>query len=161
LDFQLGQSKDQNLTKEAIAVLHRQLGDKPTVEYSNVQDKWYALCLSSFDLDAVMKIGSFAEEFEWIKFLAIICTHISKDIGGALKVLCEILTKDLDGGQSRIDFETFRLLYKYLAVVDGDITIRHVNEVLEHLSYDVERQNGMISPQNFLSDSCPSLSVEE
>lgn len=161
LDFQLGQAKDQNLTKEAIAVLHRQLGDRPIVEYSRVQDKWHALCLSSLDLDAVMRIGSFAEEFEWMKFLAIICTHVSEDIDGALKMVCEVLTKDLEGGQARIEFETFRTIYKYLATVDGDIPLRHVNDVLEHLSYDVERQNGMISPQNFLSDSCPSLSKED
>ena len=161
MDFQLGQAKDQNLTKEAIAVLHRQLGDKPVVEYSNVQDKWHALCLSMLDLDAVMRIGSFAEEFEWLKFLAIVCTHISEDIGGALKMLCEILTKDLHGGSAQIEFELFRTLYKYLATVDGDIPLRHVNDVLEHLSYDiVERQHGMITPRNFLSDSCPSLSKE-
>ena len=133
MDFQLGQAKDQNLTKEAIAVLHRQLGDKPVVEYSNVQDKWHALCLSTLDLDAVMRIGSFAEEFEWLKFLAIVCTHISEDIGGALKMLCEILTKDLHGGSAQIEFELFRTLYKYLATVDGDIPLRHVNDVLEHL----------------------------
>lgn len=161
LDFQLGQAKDQNLTVEVIKVLHRQLGDKPIVEYSKVQDKWHALCLSSTSLDDIMRTGSFAEEFEWLKFLSLACSHINEDISEALKTLCEVTTKDLHGGQSRIDFETFRYVYKYLASVDGEIPLRHVNEVLEHLSYDVERQSGMIGPQNFLSDSCPSLSKEE
>lgn len=161
LDFQLGQAKEQNLTIESIKVLHRQLGDKSIVEYSNVRDKWHALCLQSSSLDDIMRTGSFAEEFEWLKFLSLTCSYINEDISAALKTLCEVITKDLHGWQSRIDFETFRNVYKYLASVDGEIPLRHVNEVLEHLSYDVERQSGMIGPHNFLSDTCPSLSKEE
>lgn len=160
LDFQLGQAKDENVTKEAIAVLHRQLGDKPIVEYSKVQDKWHALCLSTTTLDDIMRMGSFAEEFEWLKFLSLCATQVNDSIATALQTICEVITKDLDGGQARVDFETFRYLYKYLATVDGEIPLRHVNSVLEHLSYDVERQSGMIGPQNFMSDSCPSLSEE-
>lgn len=161
LDFQLGQARDENLTVEAIKVLHRQLGDKPIVEYSKVQDKWHALCLSASVLDDIMRVGSFPEEFEWLKFLSLTCTQISANISDALKSVCEVITKDLSGGQARVDFETFRFLYKYMAAIDGEIPLRHVNEVLEHLSYDVERQNGMIGPVNFTSESCPSLSKEE
>jgi len=161
LDFQMGQVKDKTLTKESVAVLHRQLGDKPIVEYSKVQDKWHALCLSSDELNDIMKLGSFAEEFEWLKFLALACSHISSNIATALEALCDIVTKDLEGGQSRVEFETFRYLYKYLAIIDGDIPLNHVNDVLEHLTYDVERQSGMIGPRNFMSDSCPNLFVNE
>ena len=160
LDFQLGQAKDENLTIEAIKVLHRQLGDKPIVEYSKVQDKWHAMCLSGTVLDDIMRTGSLAEEFEWMKFLSLACSQISGDISEALKSTCEVITKDLVGGQSRVDFETFRYLYKYLASVDGEIPLRHVNAVLEYLSYDVQQQNGMIAPHNFMADKCPSLSKE-
>lgn len=157
LDFQLGQAQEKTLTKEAVAVLHRQLGDKPSVECSRLKDKWHALCLSSEELDDIMRLGSFAEEFEWMKFLALACGHISSDITEALQIFCEIITKDLEGGAARIEFEAFRIVYKYLAIIDGDISLQHVNEVLDHLSYDVERQNGMIGPHNFTSDACPPL----
>lgn len=157
LDFQLGQVHDKALSKEALAVLHRQLGDKPIVEFSKVEEKWHALCLSKEALNDVMRMGSFPEEFEWLKFLSLVASSISENLTAALKTVCEIITKDLEGGRSRVEFETFRYLYKYLAVIDGDIPISHVNEVLEHLSYDVERQGGMIGPHNFTSDSCPVL----
>ena len=45
LDIKLGEEEDKALTIEAIKVLHRQVGDKPVVELSKVQDKWHALCL--------------------------------------------------------------------------------------------------------------------
>lgn len=147
------------MTKEAVAVLHRQLGDKPNVEYSRVKDKWYALCLSSEQLDDIMRLGSFAEEFDWMKFLALACSHISSDITKALETFCEIITKDLEGGAARIEFEAFRIAYKYLAIIDGDISLQHVSEVLDHLSYDAERQDGMIGPRNFTSDTCPALKI--
>ena len=159
LDYQLGQVKDKSLSKEAIAVLHRQLGDKPIVELSKVEDKWHALCLASENLNDIMKMGSFAEEFEWLKFLALACSRVCQNITTALQAVCEIITKDLEGGRARIEFETFRYLYKYLSVIDGDIPLQHVSEVLDHLSYDVERQSGMIGPRNFMSDSCPALYV--
>lgn len=160
LDFQLGQVHDKALSKEAVAVLHRQVGDKPIVEFSKVEEKWHALCLSKEVINDIMRLGSFGEEFEWLKFLALCCSNISENITTALQAVCDIITKDLEGGRSRIEFETFRYLYKYLAVIDGDIPLDHVNEVLDHLSHDVEHQGGMIGPQNFMNDKCPALYVE-
>lgn len=52
-------------------------------------------------------------------------------------IICEILTTDLEGGPSRIDFNIFTELYQYLAMIDGEIPTEHVNNVLEHLQYDV------------------------
>ena len=54
-----------------------------------------------------------------------------------MKTVCEILTKDLEGGPARIPFETFKDLYVYLAGIDGEIPTDHIDSVLEHLSYDV------------------------
>ncbi|XP_002165717.3 ropporin-1-like protein [Hydra vulgaris] len=161
LDFQLGQVSEKTLTKEAIIVLHRQLGHKPIVELSKVEEKWNALCLSDEDLKNILRVGSFAEEFEWLKFLALSCSHVSKSITEALTLICEVITKDLEGGRARIEFETFKYLYKYLAVIDGDIPLSHVTKVLEHLDFDVKQQSGMIAPRNFTSSSCPLLYTEK
>lgn len=54
-----------------------------------------------------------------------------------MRTVCEILTTDLEGGASRIDFKVFKELYTYLAMIDGEIPTEHVNNVLEHLQYDV------------------------
>ena len=53
-----------------------------------------------------------------------------------LQMICDIITKDLEGGPSRISFKKFKMLYTYLAEIDGDISTEHIGEVLEHLSSD-------------------------
>lgn len=37
-----------------------------------------------------------------------------------MKHLCEILTKDEEGGPARIPFETFSYVYRYLSGLDSD-----------------------------------------
>ena len=54
-----------------------------------------------------------------------------------MKTVCEILTTDLEGGPSKIEFTVFKELYTYLAMVDGEIPREHVDTVVEHLQYDV------------------------
>ena len=54
-----------------------------------------------------------------------------------MQTLCDILTKDLEGGPSKISFDLFKSLYSYLAKMDGDISPEQISDVLEHLSYDV------------------------
>jgi len=60
-----------------------------------------------------------------------------KDIGGAMKLACEILTADPEGGAARIPFNLFQFIYKYLVEIDGDIPQEHVNAVLECLEQQV------------------------
>ena len=156
LDFTLGQAKDKPITQESLSVLHRQLGDRPVVEASKVQQKWHALCLPDDNLKEVMRLGSFGEEFEWLKFLSIACSSLQSDLTLTLKTICEIITKDLEGGPSRIPYTVFKDLYEYLAKLSGPPKA-HVDEVVEHLNYEVEKQNGFIGPRNFMSENCPNL----
>ena len=117
--------------------------------------------MSDEDLKTILRLGSFAEEFEWLKFLALACSHVTKTITESLVLICEIITKDLEGGRAKVEFETFKYLYKYLAVIDGDIPLAHVTKVLDHLDYDVKQQSGMIAPRNFTSGTCPLLYIEK
>lgn len=55
----------------------------------------------------------------------------------AMKTVCEILTADPEGGAARIPFPLFKELYTYLAQIDGDISQDQINEVVNHLQYDV------------------------
>ena len=53
-----------------------------------------------------------------------------------MQTICDIITKDLEGGPSKISFKKFKMLYTYLAEIDGDISSEHVTDVIEHLSSD-------------------------
>jgi len=61
------------------------------------------------------------------------CNFCHKDISGAMKLACEILTADPEGGAARIPFNLFEFIYKYLAEIDGEIPEEHINAVLECL----------------------------
>lgn len=50
-----------------------------------------------------------------------------------MKMLCEILSSDLDGSDTRISFELFSELYTYLARIDGEISDDQVQRVLSWL----------------------------
>ena len=53
-----------------------------------------------------------------------------------MQTICDIITKDLEGGPSRISFKKFKMLYTYLAEIDGEISAEHISDVLDHLSSD-------------------------
>ena len=54
----------------------------------------------------------------------------------ALKVLCEILTTDAEGGPARIPLEQFEKLYKFLAQVDGEVSSEQIHKVMDYLKTD-------------------------
>ena len=54
-----------------------------------------------------------------------------------MKIICLILTKDPQGGASRIPFETFKIHYQYLASLSGEISQSQIDEVLHYLENDV------------------------
>lgn len=55
----------------------------------------------------------------------------------ALKIGCEILTEDEEGGAARIPFSTFVHIYTYLAHVDGDMSQDHIDHFLKSLQSQV------------------------
>ncbi|XP_026217347.1 ropporin-1-like protein isoform X3 [Anabas testudineus] len=78
----------------------------------------------------------------------------------SLKIACEILTEDEEGGAARIPFSTFVKLYTFLAHLDGDMPQDHIDNFLSSLQPLVELQHGMIKPLDFIyredMDSTPS-----
>lgn len=54
-----------------------------------------------------------------------------------MKLLCELLTSDPEGGPARIPFELFIDLYRYLAQIDGNVPPTHQEQVITYLSFDV------------------------
>ncbi|XP_078577175.1 ropporin-1-like protein [Branchiostoma floridae x Branchiostoma japonicum] len=151
------QKTDTGLTPGLLKVLHKQLSPQGTVQLSALEQKWKELCLPQEQMDEIMKVGTFSDNIEWIKFFALACSSLAGNITQAMKTVCEILTSDPEGGAARIDFNTFKELYTYLAQIDGEIGQVHIDGVLSYLQYDVDKQEGMVMPRNFLSQDCPKL----
>lgn len=152
------QKTDTGLTPGLLKVLNRQLGPKKTVALSLIEEKWLDLALPKEQFDDLVRVGSFSGQIEWNRFFALAASALGDNITDAMKVVCEILTADLEGGPARIPFALFKDLYQYLAKIDGEISQQQINDVINHLQYDVDKQEGYVMPRNFLSPDCPQLS---
>lgn len=152
------QKTDTGLTPGLLKILHKQLSSYQYVQLNELEQKWKDLCLPMEQLRSILALDNFGMEVEWIKFFALGCSTLGGSIRSALKHACEILTEDPEGGPARIPFETFTYLYLYLAETDGEITTSQTESVLNTLQEEVDRQNGMVQPRNFMSALCPPLS---
>ena len=61
------------------------------------------------------------------------CNYLLKDLTKALTTLCGVLTRDAEGGPSRISVALFEELYRYLASVDREISVKQVDDVMQFL----------------------------
>ncbi|XP_050408454.1 ropporin-1-like protein [Patella vulgata] len=152
------QKTDTGLTPGLLRVLNRQLGPKKTAPISVIEEKWLDLSLPKEQFDDMVRIGTFGGDVEWNKFLAIAASALGENITQSMKTICEILTADPEGGPSRIPFPLFKELYTYLAQIDGEISQQQINDVVSHLQYDVDKQEGYVQPRNFCGSDCPKLS---
>jgi len=153
------QKTDTGLTSGLLRVLNKQLGPKKVVNLVVIEEKWTDLALPKEQFDELVRIGNFTGDVEWLKFFALACSALGESITDAMKTVCEILTADPEGGPARIPFPLFQDLYKYLAQIDGEISQDHINKVVTHLQYDVDKQDGFVQPRNFLSPDCPALTA--
>jgi len=152
------QRTDTGLTPGLLRVLHRQLGPKRNVDVSLVEEKWKDLMLPKEQFDELLRIGNLTGVVEWYKFLAVGCSALAENITKALKIACEILTADPEGGASRVPFPLFRDVYKFLASIDGEIREETVQAALNYLQMHAERQDGFVQPRNLTATDSPSLS---
>lgn len=152
------QKIDSGLTQGLLRVLNKQLGPKINVTSSQVEEKWLDLALPIEQFHDIMRVGNFSSSFEWNKFFSLAASTLGDNITEAMKTICEILTCDPEGGPARIPFKLFQELYCFLAEVDGEISNQQITDVITHLQYDVDKQDGFVMPRNFLSGDCPQLS---
>lgn len=152
------QKTDTGLTPGLLKVLDKQLGPKKQVLLSMIEEKWHDLALPREQLDDLVRVGGFKDQVEWNKFFALAASALGDNITEAMRVICEILTADPEGGPARIQFSLFKEMYTYLAKIDGEISQQQISDVINHLQYDVDSQDGYVMPRNFLSVDCPQLS---
>ncbi|XP_030407567.1 ropporin-1-like protein isoform X2 [Gopherus evgoodei] len=128
------QKTDTGLTPGLLKVLHKQLSPKGRVSMIELEKKWKHLCLPVEQLRALLQLDNFGDE----------------SLMTSVKYACEILTTDPEGGPARIPFDTFSFIYTYLASIDGEMPDYKVEAFLNALKGQVDQQNGMVQPRNFL-----------
>ncbi|KAM8770532.1 ropporin-1A [Rhynchonycteris naso] len=137
------------LTPELLKALHSRVGGRLIIHVSELAQMWKMLRLPIDMFNSVMAVGRFTEEIEWLKFLTLACSSLGVTISKTLKVACEVLSSDHDGGPARIPFSTFQFLYKYIAEVDGEISASHVSRMLAYIEQEVIGPDGLIKVNDF------------
>lgn len=151
LELNVGsQNTDAGLTPGLLKTLHKLMGSKETCSNNDLQDKWKGLCLPIEQMQTLLQLGNFDSDIVWMEFFALGCSALGGTLLSALKIACEILTEDEEGGAARIPFGTFEQLYSFLAHLDGDLSQQHIDNFLKTLQPEVERQQGMIKPMDFM-----------
>ncbi|NXH17157.1 ROP1L protein, partial [Bucco capensis] len=124
---------DACLTPGLLKILHKQLSHKGRVSTEELKEKWKNLGLPEEQLNAILQLGDFFEELEWMKFLALGCSVLGGSLLSSMKHACEILTRDPEGGAARVPFKTFSFLYSYLASMDGEIPKEKTEAFLQRI----------------------------
>ncbi|CAH8551948.1 unnamed protein product [Heterobilharzia americana] len=133
------QKTDTGLTPGTLRILNNQLASMKTVPLSIVEEKWKDLSLPIERFQEICRIGNFVNFCEWRWFLALAASDLCATLPETLKLICELLTADPEGGAARLPFEQWLEFYRYLAKID-DIPEGHINQVLAYLSFDIANQ---------------------
>ncbi|XP_058920417.1 ropporin-1A [Kogia breviceps] len=137
------------LTPDLLKILHSWFAGRLIVHADELAQMWKALNLPPNLFNSLMNVGRFTEEIEWLKFLALSCSSLGVTIAKTLKIVCEVLSSDHDGGPPRIPFSTFQFLYTYIAELDGEISASHVSRMLNYIEREVIGPDGLIKVNDF------------
>lgn len=58
------------------------------------------------------------ENVHWLKVIAVMIGALNKTLPSTLKMVCEVLTEDAEGGPAPIPMWIFHVCYKFLAELD-------------------------------------------
>lgn len=72
------QKVDSGLTLGLLKTLHKQISIKKIAPLNYILEKWNDLSLPREKFDLIVQLGGFHGETEWIKFMSIACSTISK-----------------------------------------------------------------------------------
>ncbi|XP_078540038.1 ropporin-1-like [Lissotriton helveticus] len=145
------------VTPELLKVLHAHVAGKPTVKSSDLQLIWMRLSLPKEAFDTILAAGHFSDQTEWMKFLALACYCLGKNIATALKLAFEILSTSQRCHPPRIPFSTFQFLYQYLASVDERISPVLIHRSLRYLQQEIIGPHGLIKLSDFMNN--PSVTL--
>jgi len=158
LEFPPPAETQNGLTQGYLKALHQQFEERSSVSADDIRDVWQSLCLLRQALDDLLLAGGFDDEkIDWLQFLALAAGTLEKDLTGTMRMVCEIITKEPDGGSAAIPYPTFERIYKYLASADGGVADSRVANALEYLQKEAEQSGEMVMPRHFEHPDCPPL----
>ncbi|XP_019594504.1 ropporin-1A [Rhinolophus sinicus] len=146
------------LTPDLLKILHSRVGGRLIIHVNELAQLWKVLNLPTHLFNSVMNVGRFTEDIEWLKFLALVCSTLGVTISKTLKIVCEVLSSDYDGGPPRIPFSTFRFLYAYVAQVDGEVSASQVSRMLSYIEQEIIGPDGLIKVSDFTQN--PKIRLE-
>ncbi|XP_007888133.1 ropporin-1 isoform X2 [Callorhinchus milii] len=138
------------LTPGLLRALHSQVNGRLIVQSKEIEQKWNDLGLPHDILRRIMTVGGFGTEIEWMKFFALGCSTIDSNITNAMKYAFEILSSNEESG--RIPYTTFRFLYSYLAMIDGEIHRSQIEKMLNNIERQVAESDGLVKVSDFTSN---------
>lgn len=125
-----------------------------------MRKKWRGLSLDLDHLDKVLNEGGFKgqSEIEWRRFLALICIGVAhnKDVDQAMKIVSEAFADQSRGEGCSLAAEEFIDMFKYVASVKG-LTDSKTKDIIDYLESAGEKQDGILSYENFKTDLCPPI----
>ncbi|GAA55756.1 ropporin-1-like protein [Clonorchis sinensis] len=130
------QKTDTGLTPGLLRVMNNQLAALKTIPVTLIEEKWKDLSLPMERFQELCRIGNFVGTCEWRHFLAVAASDLCATLAETLKLICELLTSDPEGGPARISFETWLDFYRYLGKLD-EISDAHINHVMTYLTFDM------------------------
>ncbi|XP_014674268.1 PREDICTED: ropporin-1-like protein [Priapulus caudatus] len=144
------------VTRELLSELHKEFNARTTVDVSAIREKWERLGLSPDQLMEFVTLGGFEDDVPWLHFLALACSSVTEGLLETLRLVCEMARRE-DAAEASVSFEMFEEVYTFLATTDESISRERLEGALKHLRKVSDDQGGMISPKDFLGNSCPDL----
>uniref|UniRef100_UPI00358EA8D0 ropporin-1-like protein n=1 Tax=Myxine glutinosa TaxID=7769 RepID=UPI00358EA8D0 len=139
-----GHAENFGLTPGLLKILHKQLGYKGLVDWTELMTRWQDLGLLSEHLDSMKELGDFDEKFKWLQFFVLGCSALSENLEQAMQLACKVLSTDPEGGQARIPFSAFSEMFLFLCRVDGEISTQDMTKVLTTLESEKVGTDGTI-----------------
>ncbi|CAG9814785.1 unnamed protein product [Phaedon cochleariae] len=111
----------RGLTPGWLKALIYQLQGNQSVPFKVLWDRWTGACLAHGTLIEVLCVGGFkdAQAIPWSRFVGLCAAHLTDDLTTTMKLICEIMTEEPEGGSAMIPLETFIDLYEFLAKIDA------------------------------------------
>lgn len=146
-----------------LKVLHRQLSHQDRWGLNEIQQHWSYMGLPMQRFAEIVKVGGFrSTSAEWLKFLLLACGEIEDSLPSTLAAFAQVITREPDGSNARIPFETLAESYTYLARHFEGVPQSHIDKVLAYLKRRADTSGGMVHPGDWLLDvDCPSLSPND
>lgn len=83
--------------------------------------------------------------------------QLIKNLTDTMRVICQVLTEQKEGGDPVIPYVVWWELYLFLARLDGTIPAKQLQEVNDFLVRRAHAKFCLIGPSDFLHVDCPPL----